>query len=731
MSKKVLIAVAWPYVNGDLHVGHLAGYLITSDIMARFQRLNGSDVLMISGADCHGTPITIEADKKGKTPAEIVDYYHKKDMELFKKYRLSYNLYTKTTTENHAKVVQDLFMDLMRNGFISLKSEEQFYSANEDKFLPDRYVEGTCPYCKTEDQRSDQCENCGRMIEQGAIINPKSKLSGSAVTLKQTQHYYLDLSSLQKDIQSYLSGKEAVWKNWVFAEAQGWVKEGLRPRAITRDLDWGIEIPFDRIQKEYPNLMLDRIESKKFYVWFDAVIGYLSASIEFSQRFEESKLNANVQKSFDEIIYNQFEGQSGNWKDWWENEESSHYYFMGQDNVVFHTIMWPAQLLGSNKSLHRPDNVAANKFMNYEGKKFSKSRGHIIDSDEIASEFGVDAVRFYVSANLPENKEGNFTWTGFEEAINNELVANIGNFVNRTLVFLQNKFNGEIQIDNFESNPIGFGIDLTVDELMNNSFKSSRVFFENAEFTNALNEVMKLSSIGNKLFNDSEIWNLVKTDEVEARKVMFNLMQIVVSLSILIEPFMPDSSDKLRKMLGLDELKPVVGNDQWKFSIVNSLKLTQKVEILFPKIDVSNKLAQSKVDEVKKLVGEIVIAKVQSIEKHPNADKLLVTTISDGKDVFTVVTGASNIKVDDFVPYLGVGKTLPGALLLDKKKIVLKEKDLRGVVSYGMILAEDEVGLSDKHENIFILDTNEEFLGKSLLEILSPEQVESIVNNSK
>lgn len=704
MAKKILVAVAWPYVNGDIHVGHLAGYLIPSDIMARFQRLNGSDVLMVSGADCHGTPITIEADKNNKTPAEIVEYYHKKDLELFRKYNLSYNLYTKTTTQNHAKVVQELFMKLMRNGFIKIDTQKQFFSQEDQKFLPDRYVEGTCPFCDTPEQRSDQCENCGRMIEQGAIKNPVSKLTGKEVTLKDTQHYYIDLSGLQSHVKDYLKNKEGIWKNWVHAEAQGWLKEGLKARAITRDLDWGVEIPFDRIEKEFPQLLLDRREGKKFYVWFDAVIGYYSASIEWGDRL--GGLNKN-----EDVIYNKFEGQEDNWEEWWKGDDIFHYYFMGQDNVVFHTIMWPAQLIGSDDKLHLPDIVAANKFMNFDGKKFSKSRNHIIDSGEIADEFGVDTVRFYIAANLPENKEGNFTWNGFEETINNELVANIGNFINRTLVFLQNKFEGKVY-GSIET------IDNEVKSQIQNTFDSTAIYFEKTEFTNALNEIMKLSSFGNKLFNDSEIWNVIKNDQDSAQKIIFSLTQIVVSLSILIEPFMPDSSKKLRELLSLDDLNPVVGINKWKFSPVEEITLSQKVSILFQKVDTTKKSVQKRADEIKKILSEVIISRVDEVEKHPNADKLSVLNIFDGKEYQKVVTGAMNIKVGDFVPYLGVGKVLPGAFIKDNKKITLSKKELRGVMSYGMVLAEDEIGISDDHNDVMIIQTEDEKIGKSLVEIM-------------
>jgi methionyl-tRNA synthetase len=573
MNKKIFIAVAWPYVNGDLHVGHLAGYLIPADIEARFQRFVGSDVLMVSGSDCHGTPITVEADKKGKTPQEIVKHYHKRDVELFEKYRLSYNLYTKTTSEVHKKVVQELFLDLLNNGFIIKKSEEQYYSPDDKKFLPDRYVEGECPHCHAKEQRSDQCESCGRMLDPGTLINPYSKLTKSAVTLKETEHYYLDLSKLSEDLDKYVDSKKDIWRSWIYHEAKGWIKEGLRARAITRDLDWGIELPVEKIPDD---LRLESFEGKRLYVWFEAVTGYLSAPQEFVAR---------VKGEFDdgeEVILNQFKGQSLDWKEWIINEDSFHYYFLGQDNVVFHTILWPGQLMGAKKNYHLPDNVAANKFMNFQGKKFSKSRNWIVDSSEIAEEFGVDAVRYYITANLPENKSGNFTWESFVDANNNELVANLGNFVNRTLVFINKNFAGEINGDE----------EMLVKEVqkqIEQTFSKTKEFIQSAKFVEGLNTIMELASFGNKYFNDSEVWKIVKeetgNEKQETRKILFNLLQIVSALSVLIEPYLPDASARLRDLLNQEALESEVGKDQWQFKVIKDFNLADRIEPLFTKLD--------------------------------------------------------------------------------------------------------------------------------------------------
>jgi len=396
MNKQILVAIAWPYVNGDLHVGHLAGYLLPADIFARYQRLRGNDVLMVSGSDCYGTPITVEADKQGLTSKEVVEKYHQKDIKLFKQYGLSYNLYTKTTTDNHKRVVQELFLDLLKNDIIVKDTMKQYYAEEDEEFLPDRYVEGTCPHCDAKDQRSDQCESCGRWLEDGELIDPKSKLTGSKVILKDTQHYFLDFANpkLQEKLKKYVDGRKSVWRKWVWNEANGWLKEGLRKRAITRDIDWGIDLPVDAIKKLGAEKQLADFKGKKLYVWFEAVIGYLSAPQEWVELDSESK----------DIIFRKDDSQSNDWTDWWKNENSEHYYFMGQDNLVFHTLMWPAELIGSTENYTLPENVIVNKFMNYEGKKFSKSRNWTIDSRKIAEKYGVDSVRYYIAAKPPGEK---------------------------------------------------------------------------------------------------------------------------------------------------------------------------------------------------------------------------------------------------------------------------------------------------------------------------------------
>ncbi len=573
-SEKIYIGVAWPYVNGDQHVGHLAGYLLPADIMARYFRLRGDDVLMVSGSDCFGTPITLEAAKLGISNEEVVDRYHPKDVALFNKYGLSYNLYTKTTTKNHAETVQEMFLQLLNNGYIEKKSQWQYYSAEEDRFLPDRYVEGICPYCQAKEQRGDQCEKCGKMIESGTLIDPISKISGTKVSLKESDHYFLNLSKLNQEVEQFVDKHKGVWRRWVYAEAKGWIKEGLQSRAITRDMDWGVELPMQQIPAEWH---LENMEKKRFYVWFDAVTGYLSAAKEWSEREGDDS----------DVIYNKFAGQSSDWREWWENSEAKHYYFLGQDNLVFHTLMWPAQLLGADKKYVLSYNVVTSKFMNLEGKKFSKSRNWTISPMELADEFGVDEVRYYIASILPENKEADFTWEAFIDAVNNELIANIGNLINRTLMFYNKHFVEGIKPDKPD-------LDDEIVKKIKEVYEESSRCFDRAENKMALMEIMSLGFAGNKYFNDSQIWVVVKEDKQKAYYYIYNLLQILNALSILLYPYMPVAMDKLRQMLGVDEVKAEVGSNQWNWKEQDEFAIAKEVKPLFAKIDKAVVLAEKK-----------------------------------------------------------------------------------------------------------------------------------------
>ncbi len=742
--KKVLVAVAWPYVNGDIHVGHLAGYLLPADVFARYSRIKGYDVLMVSGSDCHGTPITVQAEKEKISPKEVVKKYHKKDIELFELYDLDYNLYTKTTTETHKNVVQDLFIDLLNNEYIIKDTMKQYYSPKDDEFLPDRYVEGTCLYCKAAEQRSDQCESCGRWLKEGELINPVSKKTGEKVELKDSEHYFLDFQKLEKELEDYLDGKvdgedkKEIWRNWVYKEAKGWLKEGMNKRAITRDINWGIELPVDRIPQDK---LVENIENKRIYVWFEAVIGYLSAPQEWSLYAKEMTDQKQVTNDY---IFRKYKGQSDDWKEWWLDKTSRHYYFMGQDNLVFHTLMWPGELIGSQKGYTLPYNVVVNKFMNLNNGKFSKSRGNVIDSKEIAEAFGTDAVRYFILSNLPENKESNFTWERFKEANNNELVANLGNFINRTLVFYSRYFSQyekEIRLSELSVSDIKFESETSaVLDQVRDHFDYMQKYLAECRFVEAIKELMEISRIGNYRFDMFKLWLKVKEKnyyhDYETVSGMFLLLNIVEYLRLGMRPFLPDAYDRLTKMLGFKEKEVQVGRDLFELNPIIALENVNNVKPLFKKIedediekfvkvDEKESLKLSK-EEIAKLLAPIKIVKIINIEKHPDADRLLLVTITDGNSENVIVTGASNVEVGQYVPYLSEGNVVPGWLINDGKEIRLEKKAIRGVESSGMILACDEIGISDDHDGIYIIKADENALGKSILEVLEKDTLAKV-----
>ena len=555
MKRKIFIGVAWPYVNGILHIGHLAGYLIPADICARYQRLVGNDVLMVSGSDCHGTPITVEADKKCVSPAEVVEMYHTKDVDLFKNILgLTYDIYTRTDTAFHAKVTQDFFVKLFEEGYIFINSSKQFFSLTQNKFLPDRYVKGTCPFCGYTDSRSDQCDNCGKLIGE-ELINPKSNLTKETVELKETQHYFLDWEKLQLKLNEYVKSVGKNWKDWVLQETNGWLSEGLRARPVSRDIDWGVQIPKDRLPKDK---IVENIENKRLYVWFDAVIGYYSASLLWS---EENKAD---------------------WKPFWYGENIKHYYFMGKDNLVFHTLFWPGKLIVYDPKLHLPDVVSINMFLNLGKEQFSKSRGVVIEVKEIVEKYGNDRVRFYLTLIMPELRDSSFVWKDFEEKINGILVSTIGNFIHRTL-----SIGNGTDINDIVKN------DLTsdIEKIIINSFEKTKNHLENCEFRDYLNLVINLCSFGNKFFDMEKIWELKKNDTEKFKYDLKQLYSLIIACGLLTMPIMPGASTKLFNMLGLETPKfwPESGNEIKEINdmltkidtFIEPKLLFEKVSILF------------------------------------------------------------------------------------------------------------------------------------------------------
>jgi len=550
-TKKILIAVAWPYVNGDIHLGHLAGYLLPADIEARFQALIGNDVLMVSGSDCFGTPIALEADKRKLSPAEVVNEHHEKNLELFKKLNLSFfnpdikGLYTKTDNPIHKKTVQDLFVKLLEQDCIYIDSSQQYYSEAENRFLPDRYVEGTCPHCGFNEARSDQCDNCGRLINQGELKNAISKLTKKPVELKSSEHYFFNWKKFEDFLKNdYLKDKDKKWRSWIFNETKRWLDQGLNARAITRDLDWGIEIPAEEI-KEKNLKLIDGYEHKRIYVWFEAVIGYLSASKE--------KLGEE-------------------WKEFWYNEEARHYYFMGKDNLVFHTLFWPAQLHGYDKNLHLPDIQAINQFLTLNNKGFSKSRGITLDPKKIINDFGLDTVRFYLTLIMPENSDSDFTWEDFIVKTNNLLIANLGNFINRTLKLTQ-KVDFNLATDKPRNE--------FIDECKK-ALDKGKELLENCQFKECGELILELSAFGNKKLSDTTPWKIEDDKITEYNSEMINYVFVILNLIIMLKPIIPDTTKKLEEMMGINIDKWL--DEKEIIELAKKVKVT-KPEPLFKKIE--------------------------------------------------------------------------------------------------------------------------------------------------
>jgi methionyl-tRNA synthetase len=542
--RKVFIGVAWPYVNGDIHIGHLAGYLLPADIFARFQRLLGNDVLMVSGSDCFGTPITLEADKRGLSPRAIVNKYHPQNLKLFRNLKISFDIYTKTATANHKKIAQDFFLTLLKKGFIFKDKTYQFYSPEEKRFLPDRYVEGACPFCQYPAARSDQCDNCGRLLNEKELLNPKSILTGLSVELRETEHYFLDWPKIQPFLEKYIASRKN-WRDWVLKETEGWLKRGLKPRPITRDLEWGVEIPAKEIPDE---LKIENINQKRIYVWFEAVIGYLSASIEWSSK------------------------TGRDFKDFWYTSRAEHYYFMGKDNLVFHTLFWPGQLHAYNEKLHLPDFPAINQFLNLEGQKFSKSRGVIIDSDYMIKTYGLDPVRFYLALIMPEHADSNFSWADFVSKVNDLLIGNLGNFINRTLTLARNLSWKGLKTDE--------KIIRETTRFINEAKSALRL----VELRNYVLTVLALADFGNKYLSQKEPWLLKEKNNEEFRQVMFNAVFIVLGLLLIMKPLFLNSSKLLEEMLGLN-IVTWPENEKAKLKTLIYKAKIKKVIPLFKKID--------------------------------------------------------------------------------------------------------------------------------------------------
>jgi methionyl-tRNA synthetase len=544
----ILVAVAWPYASGSRHVGHLAGAYLPADVFARFQRLVGNRVLMVSGSDTHGTPITVRADAEGVTPAEIVARYHDEFLEAWERLAISWDCYTSTGTENHAAVTHDVFLRLLEKGHIDKRVSEQYFDAEAGRFLPDRYIEGTCPHCAYTEARGDQCEDCGRTLDPEELVDPRSKISGATPELRTTEHYYLRLSEFGDELGDWLDGREG-WRRHVLNFSKGWIEEGLQDRAITRDLDWGVSVPVD-----------DFGEGKRIYVWFEAVIGYLSAAKEWAQR----------------------QGDPEAWRDWWEGDDARSVYFIGKDNIPFHTIIWPAMLLGYG-GLNLPTDVPANQYLTFKGGKASASRGVGLTIGEGLRLFEPDGLRYALAASFPEQSDTDVSVEEIGRRINEELVATWGNLVNRVLSMVHARCDGAVPEPGDRTDA-----DLVLLAGVDAALEAAAGHIDRVELRAALRTAMEAAASVNAYLNATEPWKLAKTDPDRARVVLGTALDAVNGVRVGFAPYLPFSSAALEEVLGSVE--------GWYRPELTPGRPIGKPTPLFAKVDVEALLADQ-VDE--------------------------------------------------------------------------------------------------------------------------------------
>ena len=661
MTKKfnrTTVTSALPYANGPVHIGHLAGVYVPADIYVRYLRLKGEDVLFIGGSDEHGVPITIKAKKEGVTPQDIVDRYHNIIKDSFKEFGISFDIYSRTSGPVHHEVASDFFKKLYEKGEFIEKESEQYYDEEAKQFLADRYITGECPHCHADGAYGDQCEKCGTSLSPLDLINPKSAISGSKPVLKSTKHWYLPLDKHEGWLREWILEDHKEWRPNVYGQCKSWLDMGLQPRAVSRDLDWGIPVP------------VEGAEGKVLYVWFDAPIGYISNTKELLP---------------------------DTWEKWWKAEDTRLVHFIGKDNIVFHCIVFPA-MLKAEGSYILPDNVPSNEFLNLEGDKISTSRNWAVWLHEYLVDFKgkQDVLRYVLTANAPETKDNDFTWKDFQARNNSELVAIYGNFVNRTLVLTHKYFEGKVpqrgELTDYDKETLKefSDIKLEVEKLL-----------DNFKFRDAQKEAMNLARIGNKYLADTEPWKLAKTDMERVGTILNIALQITANLAIAFEPFLPFSSAKLRDMLKLSS---------WSWSNLGSIDLLETgaeispAELLFEKIEDAaidaqiqrledtkkqNEINSYKPEEVKENVSfdefmklDIRVGTVLECQKVPKADKLLQFKIDDGMGGRTIVSGiAQHYNPEDLV-----GKQVCFIANFPPRK-------LKGIESQGMILsAEDANG---------------------------------------
>ena len=650
--KRTLITTALPYANGPVHIGHLAGVYVPADIYARYLRLKGEEVIMIGGSDEHGVPITIKAKKEGVTPQDIVDRYHAIIKKSFEDLGISFDIYSRTTSKIHYETASEFFKTLYDKGEFVEKTSMQLYDEQANQFLADRYVTGTCPHCKNERAYGDQCEACGTSLAATDLINPKSAITGNVPVLKETKHWYLPLDKWEPMLRQWILEEHKEWKPNVYGQCKSWIDMGLQPRAVSRDLDWGVPVP------------VEGADGKVLYVWFDAPIGYISNTKELLP---------------------------DTWEKWWKDPETRMLHFIGKDNIVFHCIVFPA-MLKAEGSYNLPENVPANEFLNLEDDKISTSRNWAVWLHEYLEELPgkQDVLRYVLTANAPETKDNNFTWKDFQARNNSELVAILGNFVNRAMVLVHKYFDGKVpacgELTDYDKESMA-EVNASIAHLAEN--------LDNFRFREALKDAMNIARVGNKYLADTEPWKLIKTDEERVKTILNIALQLCANLAIAFEPFLPFMSEKLSKQLGLSQLS---WSDLGNFAMLSEGDAIEKPQLLFEKIEddvveaqvnkllaakEANKLNSWQPEPIQENVDfptfekvDIRVGKVLECTKVPKADKLLQFKIDDGMGGRTIVSGIAKY----YQPEDLIGKEVCFIANFEPRK-------LKGVMSEGMILS--------------------------------------------
>ncbi|MCK4661961.1 MAG: methionine--tRNA ligase [Bacteroidales bacterium] len=655
--KRHLITAALPYANGPVHIGHLAGVYIPADIYSRYLRLKDEDVIFICGSDEHGVPITLKAKSENVSPQQIVDKYHDINKKAFKNFGITFDIYSRTSSEIHHKTASDFFKNLYDKGKFIEKTTEQYFDEEANQFLADRYITGICPHCGSDGAYGDQCEKCGTSLSPTELINPVSAISGSKPVKRKTKHWFLPLDKYENFLKKWILEDHKEWKTNVYGQCKSWLDNGLQARAVSRDLDWGVKVPVENAQ------------GKVLYVWFDAPVGYISATKELTE----------------------------DWEKYWKSEDTKLVHFIGKDNIVFHCIIFPAMLKAEGTYI-LPDNVPANEFLNLEGDKISTSKNWAVWLHEYLEEFEnkEDVLRYVLTANSPETKDNDFTWKDFQARNNNELVAILGNFVNRTLVLTQKYYNGKVP-EISELNDYDKEVLSEISKIKN----KVEISIENYRFREALKEAMNLARLGNKYLADTEPWILIKTDKDKVKTILNICLQITANLTVILEPFLPFSTEKLRTFLNIKNFKwSEIGKDY----LISAGHDIAKSGLLFNKIDdniveaqilklksqkEANKKNTKKLNPQKENISfedfsclDIRTGEILEAEKVPKTKKLLKLLVDTGINKRTVVSGIAEY----YKPEEIIGKKVSILINLAPRKI-------KGIESQGMILmAETESG---------------------------------------